>query len=100
VAIDATYQEAYLELGLGDTLAAIRRLDGALTALPTLGTDLVTEVPQAAGLVRSMALRAELAAARGDRDRTQWWAQAALALWSGGDAAVAPVLRRLRALLK
>jgi tRNA A-37 threonylcarbamoyl transferase component Bud32/tetratricopeptide (TPR) repeat protein len=97
LSIDATYQEAWLLLALGDTTAATRLLDLSLDALPTLGTYLLDQVPQAAGLPRAMALRADVAAHRGDADTARRWARAVTALWSGGDE-VRPVVGRMLAI--
>ena len=62
VAIDATLAEIRALLFHGDTTMARDRLGRILDVLPTLSSDLLLEVPQAAALVRAMALRAELAA--------------------------------------
>ena len=98
VAIDAMYQEAWLAFASGDAAGARTRLDATLTALPTLGNALLTEVPQAAALVRAMALRAELAASAGDGEQAQWWARAVVTLWSDADPLLQPVVRRMRVL--
>ncbi len=98
VSIDATYNEAWLLLALRDTAAATQLLDLSLNALPTLGTGLLHQVPQAAGLVRAMALRAQLAARAGDRPTLERWARAARTLWARADAALRPMLDSLQAL--
>ena len=66
VAADATFVEAWLMTQLGDSADAAAFLDLSLGALPTQRTALLTETPQAAGLVRAMVLRADLAHAAGD----------------------------------
>jgi eukaryotic-like serine/threonine-protein kinase len=98
VAIENVYQEAWLLLAVGDTAAALGRLDRSLTALPALGTALLDQVPQAAGLVRAMALRAELAAAAGDGTAAARWARAVTALWRGADPDLGAVVTRMDAL--
>ncbi|HEV8264009.1 MAG TPA: serine/threonine-protein kinase [Gemmatimonadales bacterium] len=98
VAIEIVYQEAWLLVAVGDTAAAVERLDRSLTALPALGTALVDQVPQAAGLVRAMALRAELAAAAGDGTTAARWARAVTALWRDADPDVGAVVARMAAL--
>ena len=98
VAIDNVYQEAWLLVAVGDTAAALERLDRSLTALPALGTALLDEVPQAAGLVRAMALRAELAAAAGDWTAAARWARAVTALWHDADPDLGAVVARMTAL--
>jgi hypothetical protein len=97
VAIDNVYQEAWLLVAVGDTAAALERLDRSLTALPALGTALLDQVPQAAGLVRAMALRAELAAAGGDGTTAARWARAVTALWGDADPDLGAVVARMTA---
>jgi hypothetical protein len=97
VVIDFTFQEARLLLQLGDTVTATEYLGRSLDALPTLGTSLLSFVSEAAGLVRAMALRAELAARAGDATTARRWAHAVVALWSGGDVELRPTVERMRA---
>jgi len=98
VAIENVYQEAWLLVAVGDTAAALERLDRSLTALPALGTALLDQVPQAAGLVRAMAFRAELAAAAGDGPSTARWARAVTALWRDADPDLGAVVARMAVL--
>jgi len=98
IAIENVYQEAWLLVAVGDTAAALERLDRSLSALPALGTALLDQVPQAAGLVRAMALRAELAAAAGDATAAARWARAVTALWRGADPDLGTVVARMEAL--
>jgi hypothetical protein len=80
VSIDQIHQEAELRLAIGDSAAAAALLDRSLTALPTLGFELVHHVPEAAALVRAMALRATLARAAGDARTANRWNSAVSAL--------------------
>ena len=98
VAIDGTFTETSLLLAWGDTAAALDHLDGSLEALPTLGLDLIAQLPQAAGLVRAMALRAELAERAGDRATASRWARAVSILWADADALLQPLVDRMRAM--
>lgn len=98
VSPDATYQEAWLLAAIGDTTAAIRKLDLSLSALPTLGNLILDDAPQAAGLVRAMILRADLAVARGDVTTARKWSRAASILWSNADPSLQPVVRRMRSI--
>ena len=98
VAIDGTYAEAVVLLRLHDTTAATAALDFSLQALPTLGTALLEQPEQVGCAIRAMALRAELAAAAGDKAATARWADAVTTLWTDADPPVAPVLRRMRVL--
>jgi hypothetical protein len=99
VAIDGTFLEASLLLALGDTAAATDLLDGSLEALPTLGLDVIGQLPQAAGLVRAMALRADLADRAHDRDTAARWARAVTILWADADAPLAPLVGRMRTIV-
>jgi eukaryotic-like serine/threonine-protein kinase len=98
VAVEGTHNEALLLLQIGDTGAATQLLDLSLGALPSLGTYLLEQTPQAGAVVRAMALRAELAARAGDQATARRWARAVATLWSGADAPLEPVLRRMRTL--
>jgi tetratricopeptide (TPR) repeat protein len=98
VSVDGTYHEAVLLLQIGDTAAATQLLDLSLQALPTLGTYLLDQVPQAAALVRAMALRADLAARAGDRTTAAHWARSVLEVWANADAPLGPTLASMRAI--
>jgi len=98
VSIQHVYHEAWLLAAVGDTAGAISRLDRSLGALASLGSALVDEVSQAAGFVRAMALRADLAAAMGDQRVGARWAGGVLALWRDADPDVGAVVSRMEAL--
>jgi serine/threonine-protein kinase len=98
VAIDATLQEVLLHLRLLDTAAAVTQLDGVLSALPTLGEDLVSRVDQSGALLRCMMLRARLAAAAGDRHIARQWSAPVFALTRGSDPSLKVQLDSLRRL--
>ena len=95
VAFDGTYHEAWVLLQLGDTAGATRLLDLSLEAMPALGTYLLDQLPQAATLVRGMALRAELAALAGDSATAKRWAGHVVALWSRSDSELQEMVRRM-----
>jgi hypothetical protein len=99
VAFDGTYHEAWLLLAIGDTAEATNLLDLSLDALPALGTGLTDQLPEAATLVRGMALRAALAAQAGDMATARRWAQDVLLLWSGADRELRPAVTKLRRLV-
>ena len=99
VAFDGTYHEAWLLLAIGDTAEATHLLDLSLEALPTLGTDLIDQLPEVATLVRGMALRAELAAKAGDSSTAKRWAQDVVVLWSGADRELQPTVERMQELV-
>ena len=98
VDISSTYGEAWVFLGLRDTAAAVAVLDSSLNNLTGLGGNLLDFVPQAAGLVRAMALRADLAAAAGDTSHARWWAQRVTILWRDADRPLKPLVQRMRAI--
>jgi len=98
LSIDGTYLEAALYADLGDTAAAVRVLDAALTAPLNLDSYTLTWITLPGNLVRAMILRARLAAAAGDRVVAAQWAGAVVALWSDADAEFRPVVDSMRAL--
>lgn len=98
VAIDYTYLESWTLAAAGDTAAAILHLDQTLEALPTLGTYVLNNPAQSAGLVRAMGLRAELAAALGDEATARRWANAVATLWATADPELQPYVARMRRL--
>ena len=100
VAPEASLQEAWLELGLGDTAAATSRLDSMLLSLPTMGTDLTSRVQQTGALVRAMALRAKLAEAAGQHDIARRWAEPVATLWKGAEASMLPQLQQMERLTR
>lgn len=95
ISSDAVYVRTRLLLALGDTSAAVRYLDGTLDNLPEVYSALLDYMPLAGCLVRMMALRAELAAALGDRSTARRWASAVVALWGGAEAALQPTEHRM-----
>jgi tetratricopeptide (TPR) repeat protein len=98
IAIDYAYPLGALALAIGDSSAATRLVAEPLDALPTLGTGLLDYVAQSGGLVRAMVLRADLAASAGDQATARRWAAAVVTLWSDADAALQPVVDRMRGL--
>jgi hypothetical protein len=95
VAIDYTYAEAWLLVSIGDTTAALRRVELALDALPTIGPGLIRDFAQTAGLVRAMTLCAQLAAAQRDVRSARRWADAVRILWSNADVPLRPTLEEM-----
>ncbi len=97
---DGVYLTARLFLAVGDTATAARALDAPLDSLVAAPTALLRYLPLPGALVRMMALRAELAAARGERDVARRWAGAVVALWSGAEPALQPTVARMRRILE
>lgn len=98
IAIEYTYIESWLLAQIGDTAAAISRLDRSLNALPTLGKFLLKRPSESAGLVRAMGLRAELAAAASDSATAKRWGAAVATLWAAADPELQPYVARMRSL--
>ncbi|MDQ6690750.1 MAG: serine/threonine protein kinase [Gemmatimonadota bacterium] len=98
VSLDFTYQIAWLRAATGDTAGAVRQLDLALRALPSFSPMSIREIASSAAAGRAMALRAEIAAARGEQLERQRWARAVANLWATSDAEMQPVVRRMRAM--
>lgn len=98
VSADYLFQEAWALVAIGDTAAAIKRLDLSLAALPTLGNGILEQVPQAGALVRAMILRADLAVAANDSATARKWAGAAGILWARADGPLQPVVQRLQSI--
>ena len=97
---EGVYLDARLLLAVGDTAAAERTLDAPLNNLAKLHSYLLRYLPLAGGLVRMMALRAELAGTHGDGPTARRWASVVVTLWSGSEPAVQPVVRRMSRILE
>lgn len=96
VTADHVYMEAWLLVAWGDTTAAVKHLDRSLEAMSTYPPSLLTDPAQPAGLVRAMALRAELADAAGDEATARRWSNAVGALWGSAEDALRPTVARMR----
>jgi serine/threonine protein kinase len=96
VSADYLFQEAWVLVSIGDTAAAIKRLDLSLAALPTLGNGILEQVSQAAALVRAMILRADLAVSAQDSGTARKWANAAAILWARADGPLQPTVQHLK----
>jgi hypothetical protein len=98
IALDFAYQAAWLSAESGDTAGALLELDRTLGGLPGMAAVSVREPASAAAAGRAMALRAELAAARGQTAQRQKWARAVVDLWATADPPLQPVVTRMRLL--
>jgi hypothetical protein len=85
---DYVFQQAWLRVAVGDTTQAERLLDKTLNGLPGVSTSALQEPAAAAGIVRVMRLRAQLAAQAGDDRIEQKWSTAAKLIWAHGDPSV------------
>jgi hypothetical protein len=98
ISLDNTYLEAWLLLAMRDTTQARRHLCTPLSALSTLNTRILRDVPQAAAVGRSFALCAQIAARRDEQASAGHWADAAITLWSEADPPLQAMLADLRPL--
>jgi hypothetical protein len=96
IALDHVFHETWVLLQVGDTATARDYLDRTLAALSALRTTVSREPLQAGALVRAMALRAELAAAAGDRTTARRWAEPVTILWRDSDPELRPIVERMR----
>ena len=96
----AIYGEAWLMLQLGDTNAAVEHLESSISpvVIHTFNPSLLTSPMNAGALVRSMALRAEVAAASGEAAVASQWARRVVALWDGAEADLRPLVEVMRRL--
>jgi eukaryotic-like serine/threonine-protein kinase len=99
LSVDMNFRRAVVAVALADTAAALRELDPVLHALPTLAPTLLRHISQIAGLVRALAVRAEIAEARHDRVTASQCASAVVALWGGADEELQPLVRRMKSLV-
>jgi serine/threonine protein kinase/DNA-binding SARP family transcriptional activator len=98
--LDALYPEAWLLSEIGDKAAAKARIDPTLNAVAEAAPQTYADPVRAASLVRSMALRAEVADALGDRDAASRWARAVSILWHDADAFLQPVVKEMNRLTR
>jgi tRNA A-37 threonylcarbamoyl transferase component Bud32 len=96
ITMDVVHGEAWLSAVLGDTTAAITKLDNALQGLSAALPSVMKRQILAASLVRVMALRAELAAYTGQPDVAKYWSNAVFQLWGRGDSTTAATLNSVR----
>lgn len=95
VAIDYVLAEAEVHLALGEPELAAAELDRTLRGVDALSPRLLDRVNETAAVPRAMLLRAELAAARGDRADAEAWARQVDILWADADSPLRAVVRRL-----
>ncbi len=92
---DVLLPSAWLAVQLGDTAAAVEALDATLGSMRWLEPRALERVVMVAPLVRAMALRAELAHARGDPETAARWARAVAVLWDDADPPLQPLVSRM-----
>ncbi|HEY7026327.1 MAG TPA: protein kinase [Gemmatimonadales bacterium] len=99
-ALDALYPEACLLAELGDLRGAVAWISPTLGALPGVAPGALEDPIAAGALVRTMALRAELASRLGDKEAAAQWARMVVILWSDADAFLRPREERLKRLVE
>jgi hypothetical protein len=92
---DVGYPAARMYLALGDTARGILQLDRSLSGLRENNPGTLNDPVVAATLVRCMALRADLAQARGEQGIARQWGGIVSVLWSSADREPASAVRRL-----
>ncbi len=95
VKFETLLPEARLLAALGDHREAEERIGPSLDGMGDFETATLRSPIEAGVFVRAMALRAELAARRGDRAEAARWARAFNALWRGADDALQPMVARV-----
>jgi tetratricopeptide (TPR) repeat protein len=95
VGAEAVYPEARLLLEIGDTTSATTALDRLLDRIPFQTPGTLNQVLPLAMLMRAMALRTEIAAARRETGTLTNWGKVVTALWSDADSDLSTVVRRL-----
>jgi tetratricopeptide (TPR) repeat protein len=93
---DALLPETELLAGIGDLKTAAAWVDPTLEALRFSEAYAFTEVTSMGALLRTMALRAEIATALGDVETARKWARAVVTLWSQADPVLVSVVQRMR----
>jgi hypothetical protein len=97
--IDAVYLESYLYVQCGDSSGANGHLDKSLNHLVNLPRTLFELQWNPGALVRSMALRAQLATAQGDSRVARHWARAVSTLWANADPSLSQTTAAIRGIL-
>ena len=87
------YQETWLRLQAGDTAGAVTSLDRMFADLSLLSSGVLSDVTNAAALVRALAMRAALDVPGGATGRR--WARAASILWRDAIPELAPLVRTM-----
>ncbi|HEY4734932.1 MAG TPA: serine/threonine-protein kinase [Gemmatimonadaceae bacterium] len=96
ISLDIAYQYAWIRAAVGDTAGAVAQLDRTLGALPSIGAAALREPGSSAAAVRAMALRADLARARGETKERLKWGRSVAELWAHADAPLDETVRRMR----
>jgi len=94
ITMGAFYQENWLRLQAGDTAGVVGALDRMFADLSLLSSAVLSDVTDAAALVRALALRAALDERGGVTGRR--WARAVAVLWRDAAPELAPLVRTMQ----
>ena len=94
--VRAAFPIALMWLVLGDTAEATRDLDEVLRTLPALDPSSFADPNDVVLVVRSMALRANLAQNAGDRSVAREMASSVLALWRRADPELSAITKQMQ----
>jgi len=94
--VRAAFPIALMWLALRDTAEATRELDEVLRTLPALDPSSFADPNDVALVVRSMALRANLAQKAGDFSIAREMASSVLALWKSADAELSAITKQMQ----
>jgi hypothetical protein len=100
ITLDMLRAEAAVLASLGQKRAALDWLAPTLDSLSFTNLETLSDVAHAAGLVRAMALRADIADRLGDRITARLWAAPVATLWDEPDEFFLPLTQRMRALAR
>jgi len=100
ITMDGLYPESQMLADFGEYAAAASHMDPTLDSLSYATPQTLADGIRAATLIRSLALRADLAAHLNDHETAQTYARAVLVLWSEPDDFLKPVVARARQLAR
>ena len=98
--LESLFPEAWLLNAIGDSALALDWLTPTLDAQARASVENLRSPVAAAALVRSMALRAQLAKRLGRDAEARTYARAVLALWEDADGELRPVVKEMKRLAR
>jgi hypothetical protein len=98
--VDGVMLDVKVQLQLGDSAAALRRLTLALDRIPLATRGSFASEWGIGPMVHGMALAAEIASGLGDRETARRWSSAVVALWRNADPELQPQVERLRGIAR
>lgn len=92
---DIALPAARLALAAGDTSVAIEWLDRTIKGVPSFDPDLLRDPVVGGSLLRTFAMRADLAYRTGQRDVARRWGTAVAEMWSRADPELRPLAQQM-----